>query len=192
MENEDVVIDTNVLLSSTLSENGVSRQAVIKAMEDYTIIQSAETFDEFVEVINREKFDKFLSQETREEIINDLANASEFLDVTHQTNACRDPKDNRFLELAVSGKAKYLISGDEDLLSLGEYNGIPIVTPRRFLELEREREQKEERDQAEETERQKREAAEEKERLRQKALDRDLEKALQQLRERQQDQGRER
>jgi predicted nucleic acid-binding protein len=47
--------------------------------------------------------------------------------------ACRDPKDNKFLELAVSGQATHLISGDPDLLVLSPFRGIPIVTPQAFV-----------------------------------------------------------
>ena len=46
---------------------------------------------------------------------------------------CRDAKDNKFLELAVSGKADCIVSGDADLLVLNPFRGIPILTPREFL-----------------------------------------------------------
>ena len=52
-----------------------------------------------------------------------------------QSAACRDPKDNKFLELAVAGSAGYLISGDEDLLVLNPFRGIRIVTPAEFTAL---------------------------------------------------------
>lgn len=47
---------------------------------------------------------------------------------------CRDPKDNKFLELAVSGNATWIVSGDKDLLSLHPYRGIPIITLQTFLD----------------------------------------------------------
>lgn len=46
---------------------------------------------------------------------------------------CRDPKDDMFLDCAVAGGAKYLISGDKDLLTLGSVAGVKIVTPAEFL-----------------------------------------------------------
>lgn len=49
--------------------------------------------------------------------------------------ACRDPKDDKFLELAVSGRATHIISGDTDLLTLNPFRGIAILPPRAFLEL---------------------------------------------------------
>lgn len=48
---------------------------------------------------------------------------------------CRDPKNNMFLEVALAGRADVIISGDEDLLSLGAFEGIPIITAGRFLAL---------------------------------------------------------
>jgi predicted nucleic acid-binding protein len=54
---------------------------------------------------------------------------------TERINACRDPKDNKFLEVAVAGQAEVLVSGDEDLLVLHPFRGIPIVSPAEFLEL---------------------------------------------------------
>ena len=48
---------------------------------------------------------------------------------------CRDEKDNKFLECAESAKTDYLVSGDEDLLSLKEYNGISIVRTWKTLQL---------------------------------------------------------
>jgi predicted nucleic acid-binding protein len=52
---------------------------------------------------------------------------------THGTATSRDPKDNKFLALAVSGQADYLITGDEDLLVLKSIGAIPIVSPAEFL-----------------------------------------------------------
>jgi len=49
--------------------------------------------------------------------------------------ACRDPSDDQFLELAVNGKADCVISGDDDLLSMTIFRGIPIITPAKFLTL---------------------------------------------------------
>jgi predicted nucleic acid-binding protein len=50
----------------------------------------------------------------------------------------RDPSDNRLLEAALEGEADYIVSGDRDLLDLGSYEGIGIITPARFLAILRE------------------------------------------------------
>jgi predicted nucleic acid-binding protein len=54
------------------------------------------------------------------------------IEITTQINLCRDPKDNKFLELAVNGKADYLISGDQDLLILNSFEKINILSPQAF------------------------------------------------------------
>jgi len=137
MENDAVVVDTNVLISYTMNKNGVSGQAVSLAMQNYTILQSNETFSEFVDVVNREKFDKYISDDVRNLNIDSLSKESNFIDVTHNTDICRDPKDNKFLDLAVSGNAKCILSGDKDLLDIKNYQGIDILSPANFLALER-------------------------------------------------------
>ena len=65
--------------------------------------------------------------------VDALINASERVVITKTVTACRDAKDNKFLELAVDGRADILISGDNDLLSMINHDGIPIVTPAIFL-----------------------------------------------------------
>ena len=54
--------------------------------------------------------------------------------VTENIEACRDPKDDKFLELAVSGNADYIITGDDDLLELNPFQNVKIITSREFLE----------------------------------------------------------
>jgi predicted nucleic acid-binding protein len=55
--------------------------------------------------------------------------------IASKINDCRDPSDNKFLELAVDGAAAGLVSGDADLLQLNPYRGLQIITPRQFLEI---------------------------------------------------------
>ena len=62
-----------------------------------------------------------------------LLKETELVEITTSVTACRDDKDNKFLELAVSGNAD-IVSGDEDLLVLNPFRGIPILTPRNFLD----------------------------------------------------------
>jgi len=133
MENENIVIDTNVMLSSALND-GAAKEVFDTAIDNYNLLQSRETFSELESVIWREKFDKYLSEEIRNKILDNIRSNSDFIEVTHSTDACRDPKDNKFLELAVSGEAKYIISGDKDLLDIKEYQGIEILSPKQFLE----------------------------------------------------------
>jgi uncharacterized protein len=57
------------------------------------------------------------------------------VDAVETITACRDPKDDKFLELAVSGHANYIVSGDSDLLALDPFRGVQIIPPHSFLKL---------------------------------------------------------
>jgi predicted nucleic acid-binding protein len=57
------------------------------------------------------------------------------VDVAEHISACRDPKDDKFLELAISGHANYIVSGDSDLLALNPFRGVLITPPHTFLKL---------------------------------------------------------
>jgi predicted nucleic acid-binding protein len=54
------------------------------------------------------------------------------VEVTERLAECRDPKDDKFLELAVNGKATCIVSGDDDLLVLNAFRGVAILTPQEF------------------------------------------------------------
>lgn len=60
--------------------------------------------------------------------------AAELVSITERIGACRDPKDDKFLELAVNGHADLIVSGDTDLLTLNPFRGIQIVTPATFVQ----------------------------------------------------------
>ncbi len=60
--------------------------------------------------------------------------AGKTIEVTDFVADCRDPKDNKFLELALSGMADFIITGDTDLLSLHPWRGIAILSPAEYLE----------------------------------------------------------
>lgn len=62
-----------------------------------------------------------------------LLKESDLVAITEQIDECRDPSDNKFLELALCGNADVLVTGDNDLLVLNPFRGIAIVTPRDFL-----------------------------------------------------------
>ncbi|MGD0961777.1 MAG: putative toxin-antitoxin system toxin component, PIN family [Methylomonas sp.] len=129
MDEERIVVDTNVLISAAIKRNGVAREALDTILDNYQILQSNDTFHEIEEVIQRGKFNKVLTNEERESLLQDLATRSEFISISYQTDACRDPKDNKFLDLAVSG--------DKDLQDLGKHQEIEILSPTQFLERER-------------------------------------------------------
>ncbi|GEM_PF-1527967 len=91
------------------------------------------TIGELDDVLRCPKFDVYLSEERRLTFLAALLREAEMVDVVNVVTACRDPKDNKFLELAVSGRATHIVSGDTDLLVLHPFRGIAEVNPRAFL-----------------------------------------------------------
>jgi len=86
-------------------------------------------------VIARKKFDRYLSQSQRLEFVDLYELASVSIGITHSVTDCRDSKDNKFLELAQSGQATLILTGDDDLLTLHPWGGIAILSPANYLAL---------------------------------------------------------
>lgn len=128
------MFDTNVLVSAALFADSVPRRALNASLTDGIVLLSLPLSLELAEVLIREKFDKYLAMETRMSFLNDLLRVVQTIDITETISVCRDPKDDKLLELAVSGRADHLITGDEDLLVLNPFRGVDILTPRQFLD----------------------------------------------------------
>lgn len=129
-----LVFDTNVLVSTALTTGGVSSQAVARGVEVGVFLLSEPTLAEVVEVLHRPKLQKYLPAWRRDEVVRRVIRASSWVEVGEPFKACRDPKDDKFLDAAVYGQADYLVTGDDDLLALGPFRGIPILTPAAFLD----------------------------------------------------------
>jgi len=133
MKNDLFVIDTNTLISAFLSKYSNTRKAIDRAIEKGKILASLETYNEFREVLLRPKFDKYISAERKLLILNELKELIVFKEISESINVCRDPKDNKFLELAIAAKASCIITGDDDLLILHPFREIPILNAFDFL-----------------------------------------------------------
>ena len=130
-----VVFDTNVVISAMLLPLSVPRRALDRAVQGGRPLISAATTTELDEVIHLPKFDKYLSEEERIEFLTALVHEAELVNVVERVTHCRDPRDNKFLELAVSGRATHIVTGDSDLLVLHPFRGIIVVSPSAFLAL---------------------------------------------------------
>lgn len=128
-----VVVDTGVVVSAVLLPRSVPRQAFDLALSRGRLLVSADTVAELDEVLRRAKFNKYVPEEKRLEFLAALVREAEVIDVKEVVTECRDPDDNKFLELAVSGKATHIITGDDDLLALHPFRGILILAPQDFL-----------------------------------------------------------
>ena len=130
-----VVIDTSTLVSAVLKPASIPAQALTEAMDFFEVIVSAQTLDELHSVLQRAYLDRYRSMEQREQFFEGYAAMALEVVVAQAVVACRDPKDDKFLSLAVAGNARIIISSDQDLLSMGQYQGIPIIAPRSFVDL---------------------------------------------------------
>ncbi|HEV7349404.1 putative toxin-antitoxin system toxin component, PIN family [Telluribacter sp.] len=130
---EVVVCDTNLLVSAAIFPNSVPAQALDKVTNDCLLVVSIETLAELFEVLNRSKFDKYIDLETRLQFFDAYQERSLLIEVIHAAQDCRDPKDDKFLNLSRSASARYLITGDPDLLEMNTYYGIQILPPAEFL-----------------------------------------------------------
>lgn len=128
------VFDTNVTISAALLKTSVPRQALDLARRLGKILMSWPTMAELQEVLGRKRFDKYISENERMLFLEALAREATLIDTIETITDCRDPKDNKFLEVAVEGNAACLVSGDKDLLTLNPFRDIPVLTPRDFLD----------------------------------------------------------
>ena len=96
------------------------------------MLTSTETQRELHRVLSKPYFQRIITDRIRRNI-DVIFSASEHVEIIETVTACRDRKDDKFLELAVNGNADIIVSGDKDLLTMKIYNGIPIVTPAEFL-----------------------------------------------------------
>jgi putative PIN family toxin of toxin-antitoxin system len=122
-----LVIDTGVLVSYLLADESPLARTVDQMMRSHTALYSAETFAEIVEVLRRPKIARYIDAGRADATLLYLRGLGEMVDITETIVACRDPRDDKFLSLAVSGRADCIVSGDADLLVLHPFRGIPIL-----------------------------------------------------------------
>ena len=128
------VLDTNVLIAAFLTE-GICAKLLIRARRrDFDMILCDGILREFKRVL-RTKF-AASPHEMSEALIILSAAAQNILGQTDSiAPICRDPDDNLILACARDAVADYIVTGDEDLLVLKNYEGISILKPRGFEKL---------------------------------------------------------
>ncbi len=128
------VFDTNTLVSALLFGHSKPGKAFYQALRCGEVLASASTLEELVEVLQREKFERYVTASEREEFMEAFVERATFIEPGEEVRACRDAKDDKFLELAVTGGAECIISGDNDLRTLNPFRGISIISAAEFLE----------------------------------------------------------
>lgn len=127
---ERFVVDTNVLISATLSARGSPAPLLDKHFEiSACLVFSEPTRDELHGRLLLRKFDRYVTVATRQTFLAQLDAVAELVAIAGSRMGCRDPRDDMFLETALAGPADALVSGDDDLLTLHPYRGLPILRP---------------------------------------------------------------
>jgi putative PIN family toxin of toxin-antitoxin system len=130
-----IVLDNNVVVSRILSAHGACANVFDLVYDSCILLTSEPVLAELREVIEREKFDRYVEAAARREFISRYAAAAKLVRVLDVVLDCRDATDNMLLELALSGRADAIVSGDRDLLCLHPWRGIAIVSPADYLAL---------------------------------------------------------
>ena len=125
------VVDTNVLISAALTK-GAPFRIVEHLIKNNALIFSKETISELSSRITQPKFDKYVSAEDREAYVNNLILSADLVIIDNLIQGCRDRDDDKFLETAVKSNAHFIISGDQDILTMHRFEGIDIVTVQEF------------------------------------------------------------
>ena len=130
---ERVVLDTNGVVSGMLFPGSIPSQALFKTQKG-RVLASEATNLELLEVLKRSRFDRYIEAGIRNALAAEYLNACELIPIPFPIHACRNPRDDKFLEVAVYGRADVIVSGYADLLALHPFRGVAILTPAEFLD----------------------------------------------------------
>ena len=122
-----IVIDTNLWISFLISKNPTPIEFLL-LFNKFDLLFSNHLFEELLAVAAREKFQNYFPVEDILDLSTLLLKHSNFTNITSELKICRDEKDNFLLNLAIDGKADYLITGDKDLLVLKEIEDTKILS----------------------------------------------------------------
>jgi putative PIN family toxin of toxin-antitoxin system len=135
MKAERLVLDTNVWIAALISPGGTARRVVDAVLESgIEVLMTEATFGELVSRLEKPKFEPYRDAEQWHAFLAALVDRAQWLeDSGVAAGVSPDADDDKFLALAATGQADAIISGDRDLLGLGVYEGVPILTPAEFL-----------------------------------------------------------
>ena len=126
-----IVVDTNIFVSAALKQSSWPNAVVRWLDTSGGLLKSAATEGQAIEVLQRPYLASRLPPFYLDRIQRIFSKA-ELVAITERIAVCRDPTDDKFLELAVNGRADLIVTGDLDMLVLHPFRDIPIITPRAF------------------------------------------------------------
>lgn len=136
------VVDTSILVRALIKPFGTVGSVLTHLRAgDYVLLYSQPILEELVDVLSRRRLRvKYgIDDEAVTTTLELILLRGEGMEPTQGLTACRDPKDDKFLAVAVYGKADVIVTGDSDLLALHPFQEIPIVQPATFLSMLRAR-----------------------------------------------------
>ena len=124
-----LVIDTNVLISAALSRHGTPAAVVRMALAQHRMVFSQPTFEELRTRLYHPKFDRYISLDNRERLLHDFNASADWVEIAEPGHYCCDRDDDKFIETARAANARYLVSGDKDLLEAAAPGELQIISP---------------------------------------------------------------
>lgn len=128
-----IVFDASTLVSATFRRDGIPAQAVRHALRADRVAVSEEVMAELLDVLHRPSLARFLDPALRAELLGQLLALGATFASSARVADCRDPKDDKYLELALAAGAGTIVSSDDDLLVLHPWRGVRILRPATYL-----------------------------------------------------------
>ena len=126
-----ILIDTNILISG-LFFGGLPKRLLAEIDENFNVCVNEKILSEYNQQIDKKisnpKYN--LNEKIREKFFDSLQS----FEIKSDLKICRDPDDDKFINCAIDAKAIYIVSGDNDLLTIKNFAGIEIVTAREFYD----------------------------------------------------------
>ncbi|HEY3845536.1 MAG TPA: putative toxin-antitoxin system toxin component, PIN family [Acetobacteraceae bacterium] len=130
-----IVIDASTIVGAAFRQGSVPWRGLMRARERDLVAMSEAVADEIREVLGRPKFAPVLTLRRQAEIVALLFTDAHWFVPTIRVTDCRDPGDDKYLELVLAANATVLVSSDRDLLSLHPWRGVPVLRPSDYLAL---------------------------------------------------------
>lgn len=128
-----IVFDVSSLVGAAIRRDGVPELALRRALRIDQIAVSEAVIAELLDVFARPRLQRFLNPELRDEVLSELHASGLYFVPSERVTDCRDPKDNKYLELAFAAAAATIVSSDDDLLVLHPWRGVRILKPAAYL-----------------------------------------------------------
>jgi len=130
-----IILDTNIWISYLISKELLWIDNFFK-LNDFELLFSDRLLSEFFRVIQRPKIKKYFTKEKLDQLIDRFEDYGTMIEPKSKIQQCRDSNDDFLLELAIDGKADYLVTGDNDLLVLETIGDCKIITLKTLKEIQ--------------------------------------------------------